>query len=124
MRRVAVVWGPVVAYCGAIAIASSIPGSQASIGTDLPVDKLVHFCEYAPLGALLFRAFRLGPPRFTVPVAFVAAVIAGLLYGISDELHQILTPGRDADPADVVADLLGSATGAALARVFYARIRK
>ncbi len=116
-------WAPVVMYCAAIAIASSIPGSRASLGTELPVDKVVHFGEYLPLGALLFRAFLLAPPRLRPGAALAAAVFVGLLYGVSDELHQIVTPGRDADPFDVMADLLGSATGAGLARVFYARTR-
>jgi VanZ family protein len=36
-----------------------------------------------------------------------------LLYGISDELHQGLTPGRTPDVMDLVADTLGAALGVA-----------
>ena len=87
------------------------------------MDKVVHFCVYLPLGALLFRAFRFGTnpgSRWrTAGRALVAAVVVGLLYGISDELHQLFTPGRQADPFDVVADLLGASTGAALGYLVY-----
>ncbi len=39
------------------------------------------------------------------------AVVATTVYGVSDEWHQSFVAGRNADVADVVADLAGSVIG-------------
>ena len=41
--------------------------------------------------------------------------LPGTAYGVTDELHQFLTPGRTPDPADWAADTLGAAIGVAVA---------
>jgi VanZ family protein len=82
-------------------------------------DKLIHALEYAMLAALLVRALVLGPPRLVAGTAVWVAVVAAVLFGISDELHQIVTPGRDASVADVIADSCGGLGGGALAGLFY-----
>jgi VanZ family protein len=46
------------------------------------------------------------------------AVFVSALWGLSDEIHQALVPGRSSELADVVADLLGSAVGAACWHLF------
>jgi VanZ family protein len=91
-------------------------------GTSLPPpglfpgqDKAVHLLEYGLLGFLVARALRArsGPPRSSGAVLLGAAIIA-LLYGLSDEFHQSFVPARSVDKFDVLADLVGGATGAAL----------
>lgn len=64
-------------------------------------DKVVHAGEYGGLGALCTRA--IGRP--------VWAWIIAAFYGITDEIHQSFVPGREADPRDWVADLIGSGIG-------------
>jgi VanZ family protein len=84
-----------------------------------------HVVEYGVLAVLLQWAlvgsqhagngFRIGP---AARWAFVVAVA----YGITDELHQRLVPGRNMDPFDLLTD--AAAAGAALWIVSVARGRR
>ena len=112
-RRVSTIgrWWPALVWTALIFTASSIPGSRLDeVGLRIP-DKLVHGLEYAVLGALLMRPLRAGPSRY----AFVVAVVLGALVGAVDENYQRLIPMRDSSIADWMADLVGSAAGAAVA---------
>lgn len=70
-------------------------------------DKLVHFSLYAVLGALVARA--LAAPRARRGLVLAAAQL--MLFGALDEWHQQFVPGRSAELADWVADLLGALVG-------------
>lgn len=77
-------------------------------------DKGLHALEYAVLGFLLAHAtMRTWETRPLWRVAAVAVVIA-MGWGVLDELHQALVPGRVADPFDAVADAVGAVAGVAL----------
>lgn len=103
-------WGPVILVMALIFYASSLPDPGAPPGNIS--DKAAHLLVYFPLGAALVRALAGGRAfRMTVS-AIVAATILATLYGISDELHQILVPPRTPDWHDVVADCLGALAGA------------
>jgi VanZ family protein len=76
-------------------------------------DKTAHLLAYFPLGAALVRALAGGRAlRMTTP-RVAAATIVATLYGVSDELHQMLVPPRTPDWHDVVADCVGALAGAA-----------
>ena len=99
-------WLPVVGWAVVIFIGSSIPGGDISPQIGMH-DKIAHATEYAIFGALLARAF--GVRRWWW------AIIAGALWGVSDELHQTFTPQRSGnDLGDMTADLVGSTIGATL----------
>jgi len=85
---------------------SSVSGSDISIGID--ISALAHFGEYAILGGLLALALERSDR------ALAAAAMASA-YGVTDELHQLLVPGRKSDPVDWVVDTAGAIAGAALA---------
>ena len=75
-------------------------------------DKAIHFVEYAVLGWLCaYASARTWPtaPRWQ---AAVFGVFVSVLWGLSDEIHQAMVPGRSAELADLAADLYGSAAGA------------
>jgi len=99
-------WISVLLYAVLIFILSSRP--------DLPDmdffieinDKVAHIILYTPLGFLLRRALSLHKNMTAFQTA-VLTLIIGVLYGISDELHQAFVPGRYADAADVLADAVG-----------------
>ena len=73
------------------------------------VRKLAHFTVFAVLGCLLTAACAvdLGPGE-----AFAAAMILGILYAFSDELHQYFVPGRACQLRDVCIDASGVLLGA------------
>ncbi len=65
--------------------------------------KIAHTGEYAVLGALLHRAT--GRARL--------ALVLGIAYAVSDEIHQTFVPGRAGAPLDVLIDSVGVAIGVA-----------
>lgn len=71
-------------------------------------DFFLHMVEYSILGFLLSWALvNSGVVRKLVLYGF----LVGLLYGMTDELHQYFVPGRTASLLDLTADGLGSLLG-------------
>jgi VanZ family protein len=104
-------WLPPAAWAGFIFYLSSrsrLPGPDVD-----GFDKVEHFGAYAVLGWLLVRA----ADRSLLPLALGLAL--GVLYGASDEIHQMFVPGRSPDVRDWVAD----AAGVAAATFVYTRLR-
>ena len=95
-------WLPVVAWAALIFALSSVPDLGTGLGGwDLLLRKLAHVAEYAVLGALLLRALDRPLP----------ALLLGVAYAASDELHQHFVPGRRGSPVDVLIDTVGVAIG-------------
>ena len=108
---------------------SSMSGQERSAlieALQLPVRKLAHFTEYAVLGGLMVfhvaAVRRLSEPDIsdfseTSPFAairqkpFLAGLGAGVLYAVSDEIHQLFVPGRACRAADVCIDSAGLFAG-------------
>jgi len=89
--------------------------SRTLSGPSLPfphLDKLAHIVEYAALGGLLYRAFRLSGGHRRESALFTLGLIAGL--GFADEKLQSRVPGRDSSGLDWIADMVGGAAGIAL----------
>jgi VanZ family protein len=80
-----------------------------------------HLGEYAILGGLLFVALRKSMPP--VRAALLAVAIASA-YGVTDELHQFLTPGRTPDVMDWAADTGGALAGAVVTWALRHRMRR
>ena len=112
MRRLrawlpALLWAALIFF---LSSRSSVPGPR------IPgIDKVAHLGAYAVLGTALAHGARASAlhPAWGVAV--------GLLYGISDEVHQSYVPGREPDPADWVADALGVLLGTFLYHRWLAR---
>ncbi|MCQ6963433.1 VanZ family protein [Methanolobus chelungpuianus] len=70
-------------------------------------DKVAHMFLYFGLGVFLHMTFSSSDNsvmrRYAAPFAF----IVGILYGISDEIHQSYVPGRTSSVADLFANGLG-----------------
>ncbi len=84
-------------------------------------DKVVHFGFFFG-GSGLFCAwlFRRRPESPNWRAIFAIAVVVIALIGCLDEFHQSFTPGRSGnDPFDVMADVLGAATGALVFRLVH-----
>jgi VanZ family protein len=100
-----------------IFFASTIPGN------DIPIriwDKAIHFIVYGALGVLFLLPTTNGRWTSLTIKAAASGVALATLYGITDEIHQMFTPGRSPDVRDVLADLLGAA--AAVGLVFLLRV--
>ncbi|MCR5094996.1 MAG: VanZ family protein [Lachnospiraceae bacterium] len=82
------------------------------------IRKIAHFLEYLLLAAMLFHGFRVNlsaregsdPRRLWA----AAAAFAGILYAVSDEVHQLFVPGRSGMISDVIVDWGGVLTGTLL----------
>lgn len=101
-------WGPVVFICILIFWLSN----QSKL-PDVPVriphlDKVEHFLTYSLLGFFVRRAFTHRTPHWN---SIFSAIVFCLLFGISDEFHQVFVPNRQADIFDLFADILGGIHG-------------
>lgn len=117
-RRIVFYWGPVAGYAGLIFYLSA----QSHPDEDLPAlfgsvnDKVLHAVEYAGLGGLCYRAFRWGTGGPVAARAFLFAVLAASLYGVTDEIHQLFVPFRESSWQDWLADTFGATLGALTVR--------
>jgi VanZ family protein len=108
-------WLPAAAYMALIFYFSSLPHPDEDLPKvlfDTLGDKVLHVIEYAVLGCLCYRAFRITRRRFTAGNAVICAIIAASLYGGTDEVHQAFVSFRTADWTDWMADTAGGAIGA------------
>jgi VanZ family protein len=95
-------WLPVVLWAALIFALSSIPSLGTGLGSwDLVLRKCAHMTEYAVLAFLLARALGREVPALAV----------GVLYAVSDEVHQAFVSGRHASPIDVAIDTVGLLLG-------------
>lgn len=99
-------WLALLGYMGVIFYLSSL--SVLPVPLNYPYeDKIVHAGAYWVMGFLAGNAFAEGThkKRFWLAFSLVS------LYGISDELHQVFVPGRDASVKDWFADVVGAWLG-------------
>ena len=71
------------------------------------VRKCGHFLEYLILGVLLFLWLSAAGSRH----AWAAALIIGIVYAVTDEIHQLFVPGRSCEVRDIFIDAAGVAAG-------------
>ncbi len=114
-------WFPVYVYAAIIFYLSSLrfgplPSNILIHGMDLvdPKRVILHVIEYSGLGYLLYRAFINSERKLFYENAFMLAVLFGLFYGITDEIHQALIPTREMSFWDVFSDGFGSMVGAVI----------
>lgn len=104
MFRPIICWILVILYAALIFYLSSGP-----LTVDLPGnDKLHHMVEYGIFSFLLYNALRSSFKKERPWKIVLLAIILTVLYGISDEFHQLFVPSRSADLYDVVADASGA----------------
>lgn len=99
---------PAILYAVLIFILSASPSIAPPPGFVLE-DKIYHFIEYGIFSYLLFLAFYHSRSEFLKKHFIVLSCIVGMAYGLSDEIHQSLVPGRSCEFLDFVADCLGVA---------------
>jgi VanZ family protein len=103
-------WLPPLLLMGAIFFLSAQADLNSGLGAiDLVGRKIIHFCQYALLAFLWWRAFcsRLGSRR-----AALAAFLVTVAYAASDEYHQGFVEGRHGSPVDWLIDSAGAGLAA------------
>lgn len=117
-NRVYLIYLPLVVYWLILFIATSIPVDFIpAVGVS---DKFNHFFAYMVLSVLLYFTFSFQTrSEILKKHPAIMTTLVGSLYGIVDELHQMLIPGRSAELLDWIADFLGTLTGMLLARLLY-----
>jgi VanZ family protein len=102
LRRRFSLWAPVFLWAGVIFGLSAIPSLSSGLGTwDEVLRKAAHITEYAVLGALLLRALGRVLP----------ALVVGMAYAATDEVHQHFVSGRHSSAFDVAFDACGVTLG-------------
>jgi len=117
------------AYLAALATAcfikgDSVPDIQFTL-FGLPLDKIVHFCMFAPYPLLSFLTFRTkeaGKARTALLITALTILGIGLAYGT--ERLQGLTDYRAYEIADFYADVTGLACGLLVLTAFISYKRK
>ena len=91
----------------AIFYMSSVSEPPIPSGTDKPL----HGLAYLGLAILVLRAVAGGlPGRIDVWAATIAMLIT-IGYAVTDEVHQMIVPGRSAEMYDLLADAAGATAG-------------
>lgn len=99
---------PVILWCCFIFFLSSIPGRDFPQVRLFPnADKVVHAGLYFVFCWLAHRAFRSTSNKAVAELSLYLALVAAVVYGCSDEFHQLYVMGRTADIFDMLADAFG-----------------
>lgn len=80
--------------------------------TNAVIRKVAHFSIYTLLGILLMGIMT--QTKLKDKWRILITIFLGLLYAISDELHQSFSPGRTPKITDIYIDLLGVLIGTLL----------
>jgi VanZ family protein len=112
-----------VCYCGLIFYVSSLSNPPVPDLGFFSWDKLLHAGAYAVLGWLAAMTLRRSSRGYWPAALFIIPAVFAALYGLSDELHQMLVKDRAFQWGDLVADTVG---GTVIQGVFpiWERIRK
>lgn len=78
--------------------------------------KIAHFTEYAILGFLAARAFRMSPRPAIRQRWFLICLALVVVYALLDEYHQSFVPSRTASIFDSFIDMAGGLTALLIVR--------
>lgn len=110
MLKVIKYWLPPLIWMSIIFYFSSFPKvsvTQNAVYAFI-IFKALHIIEYAVLYVLLFRAFySLREKKLTLKYQFLLAFLVGVLYALSDEVHQTFIPTREGKLRDALIDTGG-----------------
>ena len=97
---------PAIAWGMFIFVASTIPASKLTALVNYS-DKVVHAGVFGTLCWLLHVGLFHQSNTVLKKYSLLIAIFITMLYGLSDEYHQMFTPGRSTDFFDLVADTVG-----------------
>ncbi|MEM2918709.1 MAG: VanZ family protein [Candidatus Altiarchaeota archaeon] len=114
-KRPKFLWLIILLYMALIFYLSSVPyPPQPITGLKKEAPIIEHIIEFIILGILLVPGFRaIGYHN----QSFVFAILFGVFYGISDEIHQYFVPGRYAELSDILANSIGVLLGSLFSKL-------
>ena len=77
-------------------------------------DKIAHFCLFGGLSAILAAGLQLAEHEYSAGMLFMIPVGFCIIYGLSDEVHQLFVASRTFAVGDIAADTAGAAGAAIL----------
>ncbi len=113
--RLLVYWGPVAGCAGLTFYLSAQSHPEDQLPSFLlknVSDKVLHAVEYGILSLLCYRGFRWAAGPAVARQALVLAIVTASVYGLTDEVHQLFVPFREAGWQDWLADIIGAVIGA------------
>ena len=103
-------WFPVFVRLAAIFLVSSIPQPEIPYVFTFQ-DILFHILAYLILAVFFLRALKNTSQNLSLLKILTITIFFCILYGISDEFHQLFVPGRPVSALDVLMDGAGSVLG-------------
>lgn len=105
---------PAIVYAGLIIGLSSLTKVTLPKTQFIELDKVIHFCEYALFGYLVWRSFcHIHRAVNPIDAAFLGVGFI-TLFALADELYQSFVPNRQPDIADFFTDITGAVVAIAL----------
>ncbi len=87
---------------------------------ELRLDYFFHFLVYF-IPAVTAAIWLSGTHGRLTPSRLILILIAGVLFGAADELHQLFIPGRRFNPVDFMSNAMGFITGTLLTYFIFIR---
>lgn len=99
-----------VAYCAFIFyLSAQSDPPKPDIGFDIPgLDKLAHAVLFGCLAGVVSIGLRRSNASIAPKFQFYAPIAFAVLYGVTDEIHQVFVPERTFELLDLVADAAGA----------------
>lgn len=115
-HKVVLVYLPLVFYWILLFTLTSLPSqSVPSVGVN---DKVEHLLAYFGLSFLMYLTLLFQKKSITLKKnALLFTLLFVLGYGILDEVHQLLIPGRSCELLDFMADMLGGIIGIIIVKI-------
>lgn len=108
---------PVFLWAALLFFVSALPQTSIpSVGIKFE-DLIAHACVYSVLGYLICLALFHKRIAVSSGLLWLACTI-GVLYGITDEVHQYFIPSRFSSVSDAVADAVGIIIGVRLYKIY------
>jgi VanZ family protein len=123
-NKTTLVYSMLVVYWIMLFVGTTIP-AQSIPSLGIGGDKAVHFFAYLILSVLLYLSFIFQEKSsFIQRNAILLTLAVATCYGVLDELHQMLVPGRSAELLDWIADALGATCGVLITSFLLKKFKK
>jgi VanZ family protein len=115
-HKVVLVYLPLIFYWILLFTLTSLPSqSVPAVGVN---DKVEHMLAYFGLSFLMYLALLFQKKsRLLKSNALLFTLLFVFAYGILDEVHQLLIPGRSCELLDFMADMLGGIVGIIVVKI-------